>query len=295
MIKKRLGEIMLDTIRFYSKMVSKYIKRETVNKNDYQNEYDHISKTYDRWINVMGQYTQEIIKPELIEHHGPIKLLDLACGTGYISNALLKINESYDITAVDLSEGMLNQFDQSLKKQVTLVNQDVIEFLKDDQSMYQGIYCGWALPYFDHRVLIPLINQRLAASGIVSIISNAKGTLSDMESIFLTVMKKHQEQLKKPMNISQQLPQGKNALEKWFKEFGFKGIFLEEKEVSFTFDNPKDLLKWLMETGALAGTRSMFYDYQMIETDLIKEIEKRKYKDGRYVINHRFVYGIFRK
>jgi len=258
-------------------------------------EYDTVSRTYNRWTDHMGEYTQRIIKPELIQSTDKIKLLDLACGTGYISEKLMQMNHTFDITAVDISKEMLNEMNDFIRRDINVVHSDVIDFLRDTTDLYDGIYCGWALPYFNYNNLIHGISNRLKVGGIVSVISNSKGTLAGMESIFLNVMKKNQDKLHKPMSIAYQLPNNKYELIRWFEKQGFKPLEVEENEVEFFFDSPEELLEWLMETGALAGTRKIFKDYSAVKNDLIKEIKKKKYKDNRYVINHRFVYGIFKK
>ena len=286
---------MIRNIKFYIKMLIKLLRKEIVSKSDYMDEYDKVSSTYQRWTEKMGKYTNLIIKPSLIDKGDKIKLLDLACGTGYISKKLLKINKSFDITAVDISEKMLNNINLPFEENINIVNKDVITFLKENTDSYDGIYCGWALPYFNHNELLNNISKRLKSNGIISIITNSKGTLSGMESILLDVMKKHNDKINKPMDIRYKLPKSKNELRRWFKRYRFKPIELKEKEIEFSFNSPEELLEWLMETGALAGTRKIFIDYDLVKTDLIKEIEKKKYKNGYYIINHKFVYGIFKK
>jgi ubiquinone/menaquinone biosynthesis C-methylase UbiE len=276
-------------------MIIKMLRKDTISKSDYMEDYNTVSNTYGRWIDKMGQYTDRIIKPDLINNEGKIKLLDLACGTGYITEKLFRGNPEFDITAVDISEEMLNGINDSFKRNITVVHEDVIDFLRDNTDLYDGIYCGWALPYFNYNELIDGMFKRLKSGGIVSVISNSKGTLSGMESIFLSVMKKHPDKIHKPMGIRYQLPNNKNEIVWWFQKYGFTPIEVDENEVEFFFNSPEELLEWLMQSGALAGTRKIFKDYQVVKADLIKEIEKKKYKNGHYVINHKFVYGIFKK
>jgi len=69
---------------------------------------------------------------------------------------------------------------------------------------------------------------------------------------------------------------------------------VDDGEKILVFDKAQELLKWLQITGAIAGTASIFKDYDLIEDNLIEEIKKTKYNNGKYEINHRFVYGTFR-
>jgi hypothetical protein len=107
-------------------------------------------------------------------------------------------------------------------------------------------------------------------------------------------MAENPDNVRKPMNISLQLPKGKEGLEKWFRYHGFVVLEIDEGEVTFSFETPEELLEWLNQTGALAGTMQIFNHYEKVKGDIIREIRKEKCKDQHYEINHRFVYGIFR-
>ncbi len=284
---------MIKSIKFYIRMLLKLLRRDIISKEDYMREYDKVSATYNLWLNAMGGYTDRIIKPDLLE--GSKKILDLACGTGYISSKLYEKNKNLHITAVDISSDMLSSIDKEIKERIRMVNADGIDFLKNADEIYDGIYCGWALPYFDHDELIKLMYNRMNDQGIVSVISNCKGTLSGIENIFLNVMKDNQSKINRPMEIAFNLPKNKKEFSMWFEKHGFIALELGEDEVEFSFDSPLDLHEWITKTGAIAGTKKIFKDYDVVLEDVLKEIEKKKYREGKYVINHKFVYGIFKK
>lgn len=286
---------MIKTLKFYIKMIYKILKRETVGEEEYRQEYDKVAETYSCWLEEMGKYTNRIINTKYISKIKSPKILDFACGTGYITRRLLKEkNMECNITAVDISEDMLKIFKQHIDKKVNIVNSHGIEFLKNANEKYDAIYCGWALPYFDHKELLKLFKDVLNNNGIIAVIANSEGTLHRIENIFLNVMKENQDQVTKPMDIKFNLPNGKEELKKWFKKFGFEPLELEEEEVIFTFDTPEELHNWIVKTGAVAGTAKIFKDYDSVKEKIIKEIEREKLKDGKYTINHKFVYGIFK-
>ncbi|NMB28132.1 MAG: hypothetical protein GX987_08810, partial [Tissierellia bacterium] len=78
---------MLKKIVFYTKVGYKLIKKDVINNEDYRKEYNKVSTTYIHWLNEMGQFTDKIINPECILKEGKLKILDFACGTGYISKS----------------------------------------------------------------------------------------------------------------------------------------------------------------------------------------------------------------
>ncbi|WP_291583077.1 class I SAM-dependent methyltransferase [Clostridium sp. UBA6640] len=286
---------MINKIWFYSKLGYKLIKKEVVNKDDYKEEYDKVSETYHFWLKEMSRYTDNIIHSKYIETDSELKILDFACGTGYITKSLLNKSVKYKITSVDQSNKMLEKLLNINDSRVTAIQSDGIEFLKTTNEKYDVIFFGWALSYFEHNELLELFNRVLKPGGILAIITNVEGTLDKIESIFLKVMNEKQKEVIKPMDIKLNLPKGKNGLVKWCSQYGFKALEVEEGEVFFNFKEPEELLQWLNITGAAAGTRKIFNNYNEVKPLIIEKIKKEKYKNGMYEINHKFAYGIFRK
>lgn len=285
---------MLKKILFYTKIGCKLMKKDVINNEDYKKEYNKVSGTYGHWLDEMGKFTDNIIKLEYILKENKLKILDFACGTGYISRSLLNKNIDCEITAVDYSEKMLEQLKNLNDDRIKVINWDGIEFLKNTEEKYDAIFFGWALSYFNYKELFKLFKRVLNPKGIVGIITNVQGTLSGLEDIFIKVMYENHEEFVKPMDIRFNLPYGKEGLTKWFNRYGFEAVEAENGEVLFTFDKPDELLKWLNETGAAAGTACIFKNYDIVKDNLIEEIRKTKYKNGKYEINHKFAYGIYR-
>lgn len=286
---------MINKILFYSKIGYKLLKKEVVNQDDYRIEYDKISDTYGYWLNEMGRYSDNIINSKYIDTDKELKILDFACGTGYITKALLNKFAKHKITAVDQSSKMLEKLKAINDNRVTIIKSDGIEFLKNSNEEFDVIFFGWALSYFNHNELLKLFNGVLKKKGILAIITNVDGTLDKIEKIFLDVMSEKQKEVIKPMDIKLNLPKGKEGLVKWCNQYGFKALEAGEGEVFFSFKKPEELLEWLNITGAAAGTRKIFKDYNEVKPFIIEKIKKEKYKNGVYEINHKFAYGVFRK
>jgi ubiquinone/menaquinone biosynthesis C-methylase UbiE len=286
---------MINKILFYSKIGYKLLKKEVVNQDDYRVEYDKISDTYGYWLNEMGRYSDNIINSKYIDTDKELKILDFACGTGYITKALLNKFAKHKITAVDQSSKMLEKLKSIDDNRVTIIKSDGIEFLKNSNEEFDVIFFGWALSYFNHNELLKLFNGVLKKQGILAIITNVDGTLDKIEKIFLDVMSEKQKEVIKPMDIKLNLPKGKEGLVKWCNQYGFKALEAGEGEVFFSFKKPEELLQWLNITGAAAGTRKIFKDYNEVKPFIIEKIKKEKYKNGVYEINHKFAYGVFRK
>jgi len=286
---------MINKIWFYSKIGYKLIKKEVVSRDDYKEEYDKVSDTYHFWLKEMSRYTDNIIHSKYIKTDSELKILDFACGTGYITKSLLNKSIKYKITSVDQSNKMLEKLLNTNDLRVIAIQSDGIEFLKTTNEKYDVIFFSWALSYFDHNEVLKLFNRVLKPGGTLAIITNVEGTLDKIESIFLKVMSEKQKEVIKPMDIKLNLPKGKKGLVKWCSQYGFKALEVEEGEVFFNFKEPEELLQWLNITGAAAGTRKIFNNYNEVKPLIIEKIKKEKYKNGAYEINHKFAYGIFRK
>ncbi|MBD3286096.1 radical SAM protein [candidate division WOR-3 bacterium] len=280
-----------------------YLLCRKVNCKDYALEYDKASGTYERWTDLMGKYSRTIVKLDCFESTtGQVDILDLACGKGYITANLLglwdeKGKGDIRITAVDYSKGMLAAAKKAIRdSRVSFVHSEGLDFLKRvPDSTYYGIFFGWALPYFDHKKLVPQLARVLRPGGIVALISNREGTLEDIEDIFIDLIASNPEQVSRIAEMSFRLPQNEEGLEKWFTGYGFKPIEKGSGEEVVVFDDPSELVRWLRETSAVAGTGCIFKDEHRIESSIVREIARRRRIGNKYSINHSFVWGIFRK
>lgn len=284
---------MLEKIGFYIRMGYKMLKKDVISSEDYKVEYNKVSQTYDHWLDRMGKYTDKIIKPDQVTGNHQLNILDFACGTGYITKSLIKRDIDCKISAVDFSKEMLDSLKDLDDSRVSIIKSDGIEFLKNTHEKYDIIYFGWALSYFDYKKLFPLFKRVLKPKGSLAIITNTQGTLRGIEDIFMKVMAENPKEVIKPMDIRFNLPKGKAALISWLSQYGFQVREVDQGEVIIRFTSPDQLLEWLNKTGAAAGTACIFRDYSCVKEKLIKEIKKRKYKKGKYEINHKFAYGIY--
>lgn len=296
----------LKKINSIFKILAYYLLNRKISNQDYKEEYNVTTKNYKFWTDRMGKYTDNIIKLEyLIDNkNDEIKILDFCCGTGYITKKLLEIFDSYNIknkniniTAVDISDSMIDYYKAHIKDdRVNSVVMDGIEFLKSTPpKKYNAIFCGWALPYFNYNTFLSLLNNILEGDGLLGIISNSKGTLMDIEKIYTQTMIENSSEINKIMDISFNLPNGENGLIKWFKKYKFTPIKTGEGEEIVSFNSPSELYKWIQKTGAIAGTGKIFKDNSKIEKKIIEKIKEKRYVNGKYTINHKFVYGLFQR
>ncbi|MCK4765101.1 MAG: methyltransferase domain-containing protein [Candidatus Aminicenantes bacterium] len=291
-------------LRAFIKTLAYYfLFRQRVDEKNYAEEYNHISQTYHRWLQLMGKHTNKIITFDYLpETQCSYCFLDLAAGTGYITRRILAEWDSLSkgellITAADISESMLSILQaQCSDTRVSVVKKDATAFLNESRlPRYDAIFFGWALPYFEHRSILNAIVKRLKPGGIVHCICNSQGTLNHIDSVFIDVTVNHPDLLVKVPGMSLNLPDGKEGLSQWFRSSGLMPLMLGEGNEEVEFDRADELYRWLCETGALVGTRAMFSHHDIVEPLVIERIEQLLDGGNGYRINHRFVYGIFQK
>lgn len=287
----------------FLKSIFYYFTNRRITSTDYAAEYDSASSTYSRWTDKMGKYTDGIIDLDILPlEKGPVKILDLACGQGYVTKHILqqvkdRSDDQVQITAVDNSKGQLRYFRKLVHdKRVDIIHDEAITFLRSAQPQsFHAVFIAWVLPYFNKDQLLPAIHRVLKKNGVVYAITHSHGTLADVEQIFLELVARYPDKLAKVLDVSFNLPDGKEGLQEWFEKFRFKPVKSGDITEKIAFKTPHDLYQWLRQTGAIAGTGRMFNDTKELEPDIIKEIEKRRQEGDRYVLNYRFTWGIFRK
>ena len=94
------------------------------------------------------------------------KVLDLGCGTGYLSLSFL--SKGYHVTGLDLSQEMIQAFEESipeaLKPQARLVVGDAEEFLLQNQDEYDVIVLSAILHHlFDYESVLRQICAKLSS------------------------------------------------------------------------------------------------------------------------------------
>jgi ubiquinone/menaquinone biosynthesis C-methylase UbiE len=98
------------------------------------------------------------------------KILDLGCGTGYLSLGFL--SKGYHVTGLDLSQEMIQAFEESiprpLKPQARLLVGDAEKFLLQNQDVYDVIILSAILHHlFDYESVLRQICARLSSGKLL--------------------------------------------------------------------------------------------------------------------------------
>ena len=262
-------------------------------------DYNSLASTYDEYFsNFTRPHSQELVKKLNISNE--VTVLDLACGTGTITAELRKyICPKGKIIAVDSSEQMINKAKDKIdEKNVEFTCGDMLEILdRFQENSFDCITCGWAIGYASPLKLLKKIKRVLKQNGKIGIIENRKDTLAPIRETGIKVMQRYPQYIRYVMDLTLRLPRDKGHLERLYKKAGLKSLEVWEGEVKFNLKDGREVLNWVLHTGASAGFDRMMDPKVKDKCDnAFIEIMERDYKTKDGInISHKYVAGIAEK
>ena len=115
------------------------------NKKAVPKEFNKIAKRYDLATGLSHGYQNDLdFSASLLNLKGGERVLDLCCGTGKSTKAILKHQEDIDLIGIDNSEVMLAEARSKLKDQATFQLQDAME-LDFPPASFDAIFMAYGL------------------------------------------------------------------------------------------------------------------------------------------------------
>lgn len=140
--------------------------------------YDKHAQAYNDRFMPMDSYDEGYAEfCEMIPENG--KLLELACGPGNITTKIYKQRPDLEILATDFSESMI----KIARQNVPAAAFDILDIkkLSDHSYVYNGVICGFGMPYLSDEecsVLIKDVAKVLKPHGVFYF-STMEGTAAD--------------------------------------------------------------------------------------------------------------------
>ncbi|WP_432663574.1 malonyl-ACP O-methyltransferase BioC [Wukongibacter baidiensis] len=169
-----------------------------IDKDKLKRRFSRNAKQYDEYARVqkvMGDSLVEKIKKDKVD---PISILEIGCGTGYVTRLLIDNFPKAKITAVDIAPGMIEYVNSTIDSDnVRLFCGDIEDMILEEK--YDLIISNATFQWFNDfdRTLDKLVKQ-LNQNGVLSFSTFGKGTFSELHQTF----KKIRELLKIEENIS---------------------------------------------------------------------------------------------
>jgi len=148
--------------------------------------YNKIASGYDEaWTNHMQYLSDDMLKR--LSPPAGAEILDLFCGTGYVTAKLAEYTEG-NVIGVDASQGMLDVARRNHGKYCKFVHSDVMNYLLSQPSnSVDVVTCAWGLGYSKPFRIIREISRILRPEGRVGIIDNSLFTIFEViKSAILT-------------------------------------------------------------------------------------------------------------
>jgi len=287
---------MIGKLHFYLKIFYLLVSRRLIPVAIIRRDYNSLASTYDEYFsNFTRPHSQELVRRLNINNDATV--LDLACGTGTITAQLREyISPKGKIIAVDSSEEMINKAKEKIdEKTVEFMCGDMLEILDEFQeNSCDCVTCGWAIGYVSPLKLLRKIKKVLKQNGKIGIIENRKDTLATLRETGIKVMQRYPQHIRYVMDLTLRLPRDKRHLERLYKKAGLKPLEVWEGEVKFNFKDGREVLNWVLHTGASAGFDRMMDPKVKDKCDnAFVEIIERNYKTKEGInISHKYVAGI---
>lgn len=282
----------MQNLRFWGKLAKLSLKNEWVKATDIGKSYDKVSTYYDDYfLKIMHQHNETMLC-DLPDLKGVIQILDLACGTGFNCSYLHARYANAVFHLTDLSEGMLRVAREKCPFAAEFAHKDMLSYLKEQEDeRFDLAVCSWAIKYQEPKKIIHEIKRVLKPGGIFGVIVNKKDTLPEIRRIFVDLLSENASAIQKIMPELPN-PKGKTQFIRWFTERKFTCLSSGEGKQLFNFRDPKDLIRWVTRTGALAGFDQMMdLGEPQVRESMLSLFRAKQIQ----TVTHTFVYGVFKK
>ena len=292
----------MNKLYFYGKVACLLLARRQVCPGAIREDYDRLCVSYDRYFaDRMAKHALRLAAG--LNLHPGSRVMDLATGTGRLALVLAEVVDCEgEVIGVDQSAGMLAMAEAKRihagLRQVRFIRGDMQEALSaQPDNSFDAITCGWAIGYGNPRLLVKTAGRKLKPGGKLGLIENARDTLAPVRMASLKVAQALPGHLRQVMDLHLRLPRNTRQLEDWFASAGLEPLTAWEGREQFSFSSGKEVLDWVMHTGASAGFDRMMAPDQKSRCDdlFVKYIEESAPRRGPIGVDHHYVAGIAQK
>ncbi|MBF8983706.1 malonyl-ACP O-methyltransferase BioC [Lutibacter sp. B2] len=250
-----------------------------INKDKVKRRFSRNAKQYDNYAMVqksMGDILIENIKGNHFKN-----ILEIGCGTGYVTRALMENFEDAKITAVDIAAGMIEQTKSTIKsEQVEFICGDIEEITLNDT--YDLIISNATFQWFNHLdATIYKLRKMINKDGILCFSIFGKDTFRELHEAFRKA--KDLFNIKEDISASQSfysLDQLKDRVNNIGENMN---VNLSEEYETEYFQSCKDFLYAVKKIGANHSGRNRnktnpdfiqkvmdIYDYEHLENNKVR-------------------------
>jgi malonyl-CoA O-methyltransferase len=248
-------------------------------------------RSYDRHACMQRLMAQGLMAMAREELDRARRILEIGCGTGYLTALLRQTNREARLTALDLDGSMLDAARRRLG-----ADEEVKWLMGDGEGPIHGEYdliiANASFQWFTRPAATMVAYHRsLAPGGILSFSTLGPETFQELAGALAQAA----ASLKLP-NPPQIPAQGFGDRERWadhLSQAGFRHLKLARELVTTTFPSVREFLKALQATGATNPQPARFSPRLL--TTMIAAYQTRYGKDGAIPVSYEIIWAIAQK
>jgi MoaA/NifB/PqqE/SkfB family radical SAM enzyme/ubiquinone/menaquinone biosynthesis C-methylase UbiE len=223
---------------------------QEVGREELKAAYDSVHDVYDEfWLAEAAKPIDELTARLAL--NGREKILEAGCGTGYATASLARtLNPPGEITAVDLSAGMLAQARKRLGKtaaRVRFIEGDALEMLNEAGPL-DLVFSSWVLGYIPLKPFFAAASRALVKGGRLAFIVHKENSPREPLEIFESLVAENPSILKK--RVAFDFPRGLDHVRDEMKAAGLAVEDLREGSVVFQYNTAEAVMEHLLKSGA---------------------------------------------
>jgi MoaA/NifB/PqqE/SkfB family radical SAM enzyme/protein-L-isoaspartate O-methyltransferase len=222
-----------------------------VGRTELENAYNQIHAYYDQfWLDQAGAPIKQLI--DKLSLTGREKVFEAGCGTGYGTALLAKrLEHAGQITAVDLSEGMLSQAQERAQDQGFSATQficaDALEEIQVN-GPFDLVFSTWVLGYIPLHPFFEAVSQALADQGLLAFVVHKLNSPRRELEIFQDIVADDPDVLQS--QVAFDFPRDMEHMKTELARANLQPKHLWEGQITFSYDTPEQALEHLLKSGA---------------------------------------------
>ncbi|HDR4585835.1 MULTISPECIES: malonyl-ACP O-methyltransferase BioC [Bacillus cereus group] len=264
-----------------------------INKTLLQKRFNRAAVSYDQYANVQKKMARHLLSQleKRYSKAAAIRILELGCGTGYITEKLVHLFPNAQITAIDFAESMIAVAKQRRHvDEVTFRCEDIEKLILDD--FYDVIISNATFQWLnDLEVSLVKLYKHLAGEGILLFSTFGNRTFQELHRAFERA--KEEKNIKSHVSIGQRL----------FTKAQLQNICSIKKgnvHVSETcyiekFTHIRDFFKSIRKVGATNSNEDTYCQSPSLFRAMLRIYERDFTKEGEIIATYHALFAHIEK
>ena len=266
---------------------------------DVQSVYDRIGGFYDEfWLSQAAGPIRELV--ERLSFKGEERVFEAGCGTGFATVLIARrLRDGSQVTAVDLSTGMLEQARRRAASAglegIRFVAGDALENLTASRGPFDLVFSTWVLGYIPLEPFFKAAHQALSKGGRLAFVVHRQDSPREILELFKELAIENPQVLQR--QVAFDFPQDGDDAARRLTAAGLTVERAWEGSVVFRYDSPAQVFEHLLKSGA--GTA--YYDAidpdrrQGLQQEFVRRLALRNRQGPGYQVVHDYLACVARK